>query len=106
MVQTQHTFHRLGKKTTFFHSALSESFTVMYWVKQTHQVGHMDDIWDFATRWRWLPSCADGVVYGDGHARLLLTDGATHQTVAGGNWGKDEEEVSRVSGTGKKQECV
>lgn len=45
----------------------------------------MDDIRHFATRRRGLPGCADGVIDGDGHARLLLTDGATHQTVAGGN---------------------
>lgn len=48
----------------------------------------MDDIGEFATRRRRLPGGADGIVNGDGYARLLLANGATHDAVAGGNcWG-------------------
>lgn len=65
-----------------------EGFNFLDYVLQTHQVSHVDDIWDFGLRRRRLTGCADGVVDGDGHARLLLTYGATHQTLAGGNWGE------------------
>lgn len=47
----------------------------------------MDDVGEFATRGRRLSGGADGVVDGDGHARLLLTDGAAHDAVARGNCG-------------------
>lgn len=59
---------------------------------ETHQVGHVDDIGGFATRRRRLPGGADGIVDGDRHARLLLTNGATHNAVARGNWGDSREQ--------------
>lgn len=63
--------------------------TAKMWTLETHQVGHVDDIGGFATRRRRLPGGADGVVDGDRHARLLLTNGATHHAVARGNWRGD-----------------
>ena len=50
-----------------------------------YQVGNVDDLGDFAAGRGGLLGQADGVVDGDGHAGLLLADGAAHQGVAGGD---------------------
>lgn len=53
--------------------------------ERTNQVGQVDDVGHFASWRRGLLGCADRVIYGDGHARLLLADGATDQCVTGGH---------------------
>lgn len=52
---------------------------------KTHQVADVNDAGDFASRWGWLPGCADRVIDRDGNSCFLLADGATNEGVAGGH---------------------
>ena len=51
--------------------------------ERSHQVTDVDDVGDFASGRRGQFVCADWIVDGNRHTRLLLTDGATHQSITG-----------------------
>lgn len=61
--------------------------------ERPNQVGQVDDVGHFASWRRGLLGRADRVVYGDGHARLLLADGATDQGVTWGHWTDETREI-------------
>lgn len=63
----------------------------------SHQVTDVNNIGNFAARWRWLPGRAHRVVDSDRNTSFLLADGATNKGVAGGHWDKEGRIVNTVS---------
>ena len=51
----------------------------------SHQITDVNNVGDFAARWRGLPCSAHRVVNSDGDTCFLLADGATNECVAGGH---------------------
>lgn len=58
----------------------------------SHQVADVNNVGDFAARWRGLPRRTNRIVDCDRNACFLLADGATNEGVTGGHYERDVNE--------------